>query len=140
MKDFEYYLRDKSVRKATADLERARSLIIDANERIRVAGLLKKDEDFAKMMFENFYDALRDFLDAILLSEGYKSYSHEGSIAYLSKKGFDISEISRLDSFRFKRNGSKYYGKTISLKEAKDINAFYLEIKGKLDKILKGIK
>ena len=105
-----------------------------------VDSLLKINTNFAKIIFENLYDALRDMFDAILLNEGYKSYSHEGSISYLSKKGFDFAEISKLDRFRFKRNGSKYYGKEISIEEAKDINGFYLEIKSKLNKILKKIK
>ena len=112
MKPFEYYFEDNSIRKVSKDPELAKALIRDMNER--------KKENFnedankkPKTIFENIYDSLRAFCDALLALDGFKSYSHEASIVYLLKKGFNVSEISRLDNFRYKRNGSKYYGKSI---------------------------
>ena len=58
----------------------------------------------------------------------------------MSKKDFDITIIKRFDNFRIKRNKSKYYGRKISVEEAKDIKMFYLEIKDRLYKILNKIK
>jgi len=136
MESFEFYLETKVIRKITPNKERAKSLINDALQRIKDSDELNINR-FSKLIFENYYDALRDFCDAFLLIDGYKpSSSHEASISYLLKKGFDISIIHRLDIFRYKRNGSKYYGEKIDVKEAKDIKAFYLEIKDKLYKIL----
>ncbi len=138
MENFEYYLEKQLIRKVSPNLERAKSLIKDGEERIKSSSLLEI-EKFSKIIFENIYDALRDFCDSILLIEGYKSYSHEASISYLLKKGFDISVVKRLDGFRYRRNGSKYYGEFISSEEAKDIKVFYLEIKEKLYSFLKQI-
>jgi len=134
MEQFEYYLKKKLVRKMSPNLERAKFLIKDGNERIRDARTLDKNK-LSKMIFEYIYDALRDFCDAILLIDGYKSYSHEASISYLSKKGFDIATVKQLDNFRYKRNGSKYYGGQISFEEAKEIISFYLKTKIKFNQL-----
>ena len=136
MKPFEYYLEENSVRKASKDLELAKALIKDMRERIK-ENFNEDEKKKPKTIFENVYDALRDFCDALLALEGYKSYSHEASISFLSKKNFDFAMVSQLDNFRYKRNSSKYYGKPIIPEEAKDIKSFYLQIKDKLNKIIK---
>ncbi len=138
METFEYYVEDGKVRKATPNKERAKFLVKDSEERISKTNLLNS-KDFSKIVFENIYDAIRDLLDAILLLDGWKSYSHEAAIAYLSKKGFDISVIKRLDSFRYKRNGSKYYGQPIFPEDSENIKQFYIEIKQRIYKIIKGL-
>lgn len=136
MREFEYFIKIEEVRKKQPNLPLARSLVLDMQQRIKDASALDMDR-FPKIIFESIYDALRDFCDALLSLEGYKSYSHEASIAYLSKKGFDIVFISELDNYRYKRNGSKYYGTKISTEDAKAISGFYERNKAKLYKILK---
>jgi uncharacterized protein (UPF0332 family) len=138
MRDFEYYLGLKDVRKCSPDRQLAISLANDMNERMNDAARLEASE-FPKLVFETFYDALRDFCDALLALEGYKSYSHEGSISFLAKKGFDTAFISALDGFRYKRNGSKYYGAKITFAEAEMIKKFYGENKKKIDDSLKRV-
>lgn len=137
MTSFDFFLNQGDVKKTTPDPELAKSLINDMDERLAKTKLLDTTI-FPKIIFENIYDALRDFCDALLITDGFKSYSHQASIYYLLKKGFDISVVKELDQFRYKRNGSKYYGVSISIDEAKDINEFYKRIKNKIDGILKG--
>jgi len=139
MEDFDFYVDKKNVIKITPNFERVKSVISDGEDRIKDSNLLDVNR-FPKMIFENYYDAIRGLLDAILLIDGYKSYSHEAPIMYLSKKGFDVTVIRRLDNFRFLRHGSKYYGRKISIEEAKDIKEFYLEIKDRLYKVLNKTK
>jgi len=55
----------------------------------------------------------------------------------LLKKGFDFITIGRLDSFRHKRNGSKYYGEPIFVEDAKSLSELYLKIESRLNNILK---
>lgn len=136
MKDFEYFIQTKEVRKMSIDKALAKSLFIDMEERIKTS-LMLDIKRFPKIIFENFYDALRDFCDVLLALEGYKSYSHEASIAYLLKEGFDIAFVSELDQFRYKRNGSKYYGIKISVEDAESIKEFYNKNKAKIYNILK---
>jgi hypothetical protein len=135
MKDFEYYLDANDVKRCSLDRQLAVSLVKDMKERIDQASKLDINE-FPKMIFENFYDALRDFCDALLALAGYKSYSHEASIVYLSKEGFDIAFISELDGYRYKRNGSKYYGLKITANDANLIIKFYNKNKAKIIRIL----
>ena len=139
MESFEYYIAKKEVVKQTPNLERAKSLIEDGFSRFKDAKSLDL-EKFPKIVFENVYDALRDFCDAILIVDGWKSYSHEASISYLTKKGFDIASVLELDRFRYKRNGSKYYGERVSISEARNIKAYFLKIIVKLDKFISDIK
>jgi len=135
MKPFQYYLDKNDVRKISNDINLALSLKKDLIERAKKA--LKLDsKEFSKIVFENIYDSLREFCDSILAIDGYKSYSHEASIAYLKKYGFSDIEILALDRFRYKRNGSKYYGKPIDENDAEEIKEFYNNIKDKLNKLL----
>ena len=139
MDDFKSFIDRKIVRKGFADSKRAKKLIKDGEERIKDVNRLDINE-MPKFVFENVYDAFRDFLFAILLADGYKTNSHEAPIVYLLNKGFSVYSVSKLDRFRYKRNGSKYYGEEVLVEEAKDIKAFYLEMKDKLNKTLKDIK
>jgi hypothetical protein len=135
MMQFEYFLKTKEVKKCSPNLELAKSLIKDMKERIEKS-LLLDSKTFAKFIFENIYDGLRDFCDALLALNGFKSYSHQASISYLLKEGFDITLIEEFDQFRYKRNGSKYYGQTITSIDSEQIKKFYLRIKDKIDNII----
>jgi len=135
MKPFEYYLNKKEVRKTTINIGRALWLKKDIINRDKMITKLNSDE-FAKIIFENVYDCLREFCDTLLLLDGFKSYSHAASIAYLKNYNFSEAEISDFDRFRYKRNGSKYYGEPISKKDAEEIKKFYKEVKNKIIKIV----
>ncbi len=136
MDNFESFLIKKEVRKDLPNLALAKSLIKDMEQRIEKS--MKLDiNDFSKIIFENFYDALQDFSNAILAIDGFKSYSHIASITYLSKYNFNDSEINIFDKFRLRRHASKYYGVDISKEEAEEIIEFYNKIKLKIGKILK---
>jgi hypothetical protein len=135
MMPFEYFLEKEEVKKCSPDMELARSLIKDMQDRISKS-LMLNINTFPKFVFENIYDGLRDFCDALLAAAGFKSYSHQASIAYLSKENFNIAIIEELDQLRYKRNGSKYYGRVILTEDALQIRDFYSKIKGKINKVM----
>ena len=140
MKDFEFYLNEGDVRKRHRDAELAISLIRDAKDRFAKSSRLDTNI-FAKIIFETVYDALRSILDALLdallAADGYKSYSHEASIAYAEKYGLgDL--IPELDRFRTIRNASKYYGKDVSADNAEEIMNFYRKHADKVVKLSEG--
>ena len=124
MNDFEFYFKDGKVKKQIQDTELARSLLNDAKQRFNKMIQLDVNK-FSKIIFENVYDALRGILDSLLAADGYKSYSHEASIAYLKKYDVEDSLLKELDDFRYKRNSSKYYGKDIPVDDALTIIDFY---------------
>jgi hypothetical protein len=128
MMPFEYFLEKEEVKKCSADTELAKSLIKDMQDRVKKS-LMLDAKLFSKIIFENIYDGIRDFCDALLALAGFKSYSHQASIAYLIKEKFDVSVVEELDQLRYKRNGSKYYGKPISAEDAEQIKSFYSRIK-----------
>jgi len=136
MKDFDFYLNEGKVKKQNPDREFAKSLINDAAERAEKVITLDV-KTFSKIIFENVYDALREILDALLAMDGYKSYSHEASIAYLKKYKIEDSVIVQLDNLRYQRNSSKYYGKGISVDDAMGIIGFYKKYSEKLMDIVK---
>lgn len=86
---------------------------------------------------ENAYEGLREMADARLVLEGFKSYSHEASIAFLKKfPSFELGELEYFDHLRYLRNKIKYYGKDVSLDEAERSLEFAKKIKNKLKKLV----
>ena len=137
MRELQSYLANQKVHKASPDPELARALQKNVEEREKSTLKLKSGE-FPLLVFENLYDCLRELLDALLALEGYKSYSHEASIAYL--RNFpEVSEekLRQLDRYRVKRNNSKYYGKSPSTEDADEIKKFYGENKDLFKKIIR---
>ena len=96
------------MRKISKDLELAKSLKKDLLERAEKA--LKLDtKEFAKIIFENIYDSLREFCDVLLAVDGFKSYSHEASISYLKKYALDDSDIAKIRNFQYVKLNFKQY-------------------------------
>ncbi|MBR9690224.1 hypothetical protein GOV08_00915, partial [Candidatus Woesearchaeota archaeon] len=82
MRDFEFYLEKKDVKKVSKDTALANSLINGIKKRLNSLKKLDSKDD-AILFFETGYDCIREACDAILAVKGYKSYSHIASIAYL---------------------------------------------------------
>jgi len=99
----------------------ARSLIISGLDRLHIAEKkFKPVASEAKYLVENTYEALKELAEAELALQGYKSYSHEAVISYLARfKEINSTEINIFDKLRQKRNGIKYYGKIVSVEDAK---------------------
>jgi hypothetical protein len=124
MKDFELFVEAGSVKRRAKDAKLAQSLLKEAEENIALMQSLERGK-YWKIIFETVYDALRQILDAILFLDGYKSYSHEASIAYLRVCGIEDSIIIQLDQFRKWRNGAKYYARKITPVQTEMIFAFW---------------
>lgn len=125
MKEFEFFLSKGDVKTATIDMNLSMSLKESSKERLDAAMSLPVNDKMSKMIFENSYEALMEAADAILTLRGYKSYSHEASIAFLLKKKIlEESRINILDAMRKKRNRMKYYGRKSNSEEAKDALSF----------------
>ncbi len=123
MLTFSHYLDNKKVLVRKKDIPLARSLIVDAKERMIFSKKIKSDTKYA---FEAAYESVRELLDAILAVSGYKSYSHEASIAYLGRYDLSQPTMIHLDNIRKKRNESKYYGAVIDKDEA-EADMLFLE-------------
>ncbi len=109
MKEFEFFLEKGDVKKQSQDKNLSRATFKESLDRLELAEQLTGKVK-PKYILENSYEAMREAADALLYLEGFKSYSHEASIIYLLKKGFNGSEITEFDRFRKIRNSIKYYG------------------------------
>lgn len=118
MKEFEFFIASRTVKKQAPDLNTAKATAKDGLERLGMAKSIFGSQK-PKYVLENSYEAIREIIDAILFVEGYKSYSHEASVAYLLKLGFPLSDVSRIDTLRKQRNGIKYYGEDATDEEAR---------------------
>ena len=137
VKEFEFFLKKGDVKKQSPDKNLSKATFKESLERLQLAELLWNKVK-AKYVLENAYESMREAADAILYQDGYKSYSHEASIAYL--RNFpEVSEekLRQLDRYRVKRNNSKYYGKSPSTEDADEIKKFYGENKDLFKKIIR---
>ena len=74
------------------------------------------------------YESLREILEAICISKGYKVISHLclGELLKTLIEDFDFDGFDRL---RYARNGINYYGTKVELEQGKELikKAFYLK-------------
>jgi len=110
VKDFEFFLNKGDVKRQSPDKNLSKDTFKESLERLEFSkNLLERAK--SKYVLENAYEAMREAAGSLLYHEGFKSFSHEASIAYLLKKGFNEKDIFELDRFRKIRNSIKYYGK-----------------------------
>lgn len=139
MKDFEFFLSKGDVKKQKPDKNLSNATFNDSLDRLEFSkNLLQKAKN--KYILENAYESMREAADSILYLEGFKSFSHEASIAYLIKKGFNERDIIELDRFRKIRNGIKYYGNDCDITDAKSAIMLAEKIIGKVKNIIKYVK
>ena len=110
VKDFEFFLKKGDVKRQSPNKNLAYSTFRESLERISFAKQLLHQAK-PKYVLENAYESMREAADAVLYLRGFKSFSHEASILYLFKEGFNEQDIMEFDRFRRIRNGIKYYGK-----------------------------
>ena len=109
VKEFEYFVRKGDVKTQKPDANLSRAAFKESVERLEFSKSLLNIKP-SKYILENAYESMREAADSLLYLDGFKSFSHEASIVYLAKKGFNESDIMELDRFRKIRNGIKYYG------------------------------
>lgn len=118
-KEFEDYLAEKEVRKATVDYSLARALLERGKKRLDVTKSICMDSGTAPIILEDAYDALREAADSQLAVHGFKSYSHIASIIFLKRfKEFSAIDIKDFDILRVQRNQSRYYAEPIGTDDA----------------------
>ena len=119
--DFISCTRKRLVKRISVDNNLIKSLIQSSSKKLKSQKKLELDNDTAGSKVSLAYDALRELLEALAISEGYKIYNHECYTAFL-KQIMKESELGdRFDKFRKIRNDINYYGKDISAAEVKPL-------------------
>jgi len=137
MMEFDEFVRQGLVSRHSKDAARTRNLIIESGNRMRFLRSIKKTGENAGYIVENAYDIIRELTEARLSLDGYKSSSHEATVAYLRKLGFPEADVIFIDEMRKTRHKIKYYGKTVDIDYALSVLEFLGSIYEKLLKLSK---
>ncbi len=107
------------VKKISKDIALAKSLVATAKKDLVFLKKLSIDKISARRILGNYYDVLRSILEAISVLDGYKIYSHEAFTYFLKEKGENLI-AEKFDRLRKIRNSINYYGKNVSVEEARE--------------------
>lgn len=122
MKEFKRFLEEEKVQQRTPRPDQAQSLIQKSQKRLKYVEERTIRDDNADLVLEDAYDSIREALDAFLIKNGYKSYSHEATIVYAFEElELSYETVNKLNKFRKLRNDSKYRGEDITTNEAKEV-------------------
>ncbi len=130
---FEDFIEKRLVRKASKDINLAKSLLQNIKRDLEFLDGLEINENSSRKLMTNYYDVLRSVLEAISTINNYKIYSHEAFTYFLKEKGEDVFAI-KFDRFRKIRNSINYYGVDISIGETKEN---IKEIKNMIKRLIK---
>lgn len=103
--------------KITPDKKRAKSLIKTAITSLKIIKNINHNE-FPSHILKNYYEAIREFMSAKMLLDGFKTYeegSHKEIIEYMKEKEyFNFIEADLINRMRLLRNELVYEGKEIN--------------------------
>jgi len=110
----------------TVDKREISSILCVSKIKIEVAELLIKNIDKTSdkwlVVYELYYDALRELVEAFLISDRIKVLNHQCLFAYLCYPHPELELDWRfLEKLRIKRNGIEYYGTIIDYNNFKEI-------------------
>ena len=114
--DWKECIRQRIAKEAGKDLNLIRSTREIAEIKIKSAEFLPKELYIGKITL--LYDALREYLEALAVENGYKIYNHECYSAFLNEIMKMPEEAEAFDKLRKARNSINYYGTKVSQKEA----------------------
>ncbi|MCF7910784.1 hypothetical protein K9L16_03865 [Candidatus Pacearchaeota archaeon] len=106
-------LMSEEIFKISRDVEKARSLIEMAEERLKDINILPRKSTYRYV--EEYYEIIKELLTAIMYLDGLKTLSHVVLVDYLKKlKILNQTQFRLVHNLRKFRNDIIYYGKKIS--------------------------
>ena len=109
------------VKESKVDNNLVNSLIKSSEKKSESNKRLGLDETTASTKVSLAYEALREVLEALAIKKGFKIYNHDCFSAFLDEICKNKSFSAEFDKFRRLKNQINYYGKDISVEEAKII-------------------
>ena len=135
VKSFEEFIEDGTIKKITADRERAKSLVSEAERKFTSLQEISKkmgiSNDNANDYIEYCYNIVMFLIRAAMFESGYTSSgqgAHEAEVAFTRMLRFSEAEIQFLDQLRYFRNGILYYGKRFDKEYAEKVIDFTKKI------------
>lgn len=111
--------KNKLVKEVKPDKNLTASLVSSSSKKLYSESLLELNKDTASSKISLAYDALRELLEAVAISKGYKIYNHECYCSFLKEVINESALGDEFDEFRKIRNAINYYGKDVNAEEAK---------------------
>ena len=144
LKPFEDFIKEGVVKRLSINSERARSLIIESERKMRSLKVqLEKigvNEDNANDYVEYCFDTIMNLVRAKLYLKGYSASgqgAHEAEVSYLREMGFTEKDIQFADQLRYFRNGILYYGTSLDKEYADKVLEFTKKTHPRLKELLK---
>ncbi|MFZ2410890.1 MAG: hypothetical protein WAW23_04910 [Candidatus Methanoperedens sp.] len=118
--DLDECYRKGLIKKTRIDKELIRSLIEMSDIKENAVNTANVNEINISAYVSMAYDSLREFLEALCISKGYKVLSHIciGELLKTIITDFNYSEFDRL---RYARNSINYYGAKVDFVQGKEI-------------------
>ena len=114
-------LRQKEAKTIKPDLEMAASLEKTSANKAFSSQLLELQEETVASKISLDYDSVRELLEAIALRNGFKIYNHVCYTGFLKEIMKETELAEDFDELRIIRNDINYYGKEVSVIEAKEV-------------------
>jgi len=119
--DFDECLKRRIAKEIKEDQELITSLLKTSQNKFDSATKLKLSEITSNSKISLLYDSLRELLEALAIKNGYKIYNHECYTYFLKEILNESQKGDEFDELRKIRNNINYYGKDISIEEAKEV-------------------
>src|SRR3989344_2882388 len=119
--DFNEGIKKRIAKEVNEDKELIVSLIKTSKNKLDSEKKLELNEVTSSSKISLLYDSLRELLEALAIKNGYKIYNHECYTYFLKEVLNESFKGDEFDELRKIRNKINYYGKDVSVEEAKDI-------------------
>ncbi len=134
--DLKECFRKGLIKKTRIDQELIKSLIEMSDIKENAVKTAKIDHINISAYVSLAYDSLREILEALCVSKGYKVLSHI-CIGELLKDILEDFDYHEFDRMRYIRNGINYYGVKVGLEQGKEIINKIFVIKNKIKSLLR---
>jgi len=111
----------KIVKKKSVDKELISSILKMRKWKLKAYHKLSEENDLISIQFTVAYDYLRETIEALALSKGFKIGNHECYTAFLKEVCKLQTEAAIFDRAKFIRNGIQYCSKDMPLEEGKKL-------------------
>lgn len=122
------FIEDGIVKKTNKDIGKIKSLIKMSDNSLLFLSKLKIDRISSSTILANYYEALRQIVEAIAISKHLNAYSHEAFTCFLAEILKEDLISRKFDRFRKLRNGVNYYGKQIDVETSKEAKTEILNL------------
>ncbi len=109
------------VKEVNIDIDLIESLKKTSINKLNSENKLELDDVTAISKVSLVYDSLRELLEALALKNKFKIYNHDCYTPFLKEILKENEKAEEFDELRKIRNNINYYGKDISVLEAKEV-------------------